>query len=105
MTGTVLKSIALAATVLVGAAMLAPQPAEAGRRNAAPFIAGLAIGAIVGGAIASDRRGYDAPPPVRYHRPRRWTPEWYDYCFAKYRSFDPHSGTYQPYHGPRRLCR
>ncbi|MBZ8135110.1 BA14K family protein [Afifella sp. IM 167] len=47
------------------------------------------------------------PPPVRryYGAPRPWTPDWYAYCSSKYRSFDPRSGTYQPYNGPRRLCR
>ena len=45
-------------------------------------------------------------PVVSYGgRPAPWTPEWYAYCNSKYRSFDPASGTFQPYHGPRRLCR
>ena len=45
-------------------------------------------------------------PVVTYdYRPAPWTPEWYDYCASKYRSFDPASGTFQPYHGHRRLCR
>ena len=49
---------------------------------------------------------YYAPPPaVYYGRPAPWTDEWYDYCASKYRSFDPVSGTFQPYHGRRRLCR
>jgi BA14K-like protein len=38
-------------------------------------------------------------------RPQPWSDEWYAYCSAKYRSFDPGSGTYQPNNGPRRLCR
>lgn len=37
--------------------------------------------------------------------PEPWSDEWYDYCARKYRSFDPSDGTYQPYGGPRRLCR
>ncbi|MBZ8134925.1 BA14K family protein [Afifella sp. IM 167] len=37
--------------------------------------------------------------------PQPWTPEWYLYCESKYRSFDPDSGTFQPYNGPRQLCR
>ncbi len=48
---------------------------------------------------------YRPAPPVYSYAPRPWTPEWYDYCHAKYRSFDPASGTFQPYNGPRRLCR
>jgi len=37
--------------------------------------------------------------------PEPWTEEWYAYCSAKYRSFDPADGTFQPYNGPRRRCR
>ncbi len=103
MTRTTIKVAALAAAVSLGAVALAPQEAQA-RSRAGPFIAGFAIGAIIGGAIASDRRHYYYAPAYRY-RPRPWTRAWYDYCFARYRSFDPYSGTYQPYHGPRRLCR
>ncbi|WP_414832009.1 BA14K family protein [Afifella sp. YEN Y35] len=51
------------------------------------------------------RRPYYGPPPVRYGAPRPWTREWYAYCSSKYRSFDPRTGTYRPYNGPRRLCR
>ncbi len=50
---------------------------------------------------------YVAPAPVVVYdeRPAPWTDEWYDYCSWKYRSFDPASGTFQPYRGGRRLCR
>jgi len=50
---------------------------------------------------------YVEPAPVIVYddRPYPWTPEWYDYCASRYRSFDPASGTFQPYHGRRRLCR
>ncbi|GAB4231500.1 MAG: hypothetical protein Kow0032_13760 [Methyloligellaceae bacterium] len=48
---------------------------------------------------------YYPPPPYYSYAPAPWTPEWYAYCASKYRSFDPRTGTYQPYHGPRRLCR
>ncbi len=37
--------------------------------------------------------------------PRPWTDAWYRYCAKKYRSFDPNSGTFQPYEGRRRMCR
>jgi len=49
---------------------------------------------------------YLEPEPVTGYdgRPSPWTPEWYDYCAWKYRSFDPASGTFQPYRGGRRLC-
>lgn len=89
------------------------------RNNGGAAIAGAIVGLGIGAAIASanqpryyDRsyRYYDAPP--RYYRAApaygRYafrSPAWYDYCAARYRSFDPRSGTFQPNHGPRRLCR
>lgn len=38
-------------------------------------------------------------------RPAPYSRAWYDYCTRKYRSFNPATGTFQPYHGRRRLCR
>lgn len=35
---------------------------------------------------------------------RPWTPEWYDYCSRRYRSFDPSSGTFMGYNGIRQMC-
>jgi hypothetical protein len=76
-------------------------------------IFGLAAGAIIGGALAQPRypRSYYYSEPVygsTYAAPvygaPMWSPEWYAKCASKYRSFDPHSGTFQPYNGPRRLC-
>ena len=49
--------------------------------------------------------GLRTPVVVYDDRPAPWTREWYAYCSSKYRSFDPASGTFQPYHGPRQLCR
>lgn len=70
-----------------------------GDAAAAGIIGGI-IGLGVGAAIANQ------PPPRRvYGHPRPWTDAWYAYCSRKYRSFDPRSGTFQPYHGPRTLCR
>lgn len=118
------KAIAVAAALGVGALAMS-EPAEA-RSRAPAIIAGVVIGGAIAGAIASERRHrrhyyapkaryyapqpYYAPrpyyaPPQRYsYRPEPWSPEWYDYCSAKYRSFDPRSGTFQPYRGPRRFC-
>lgn len=71
-------------------------------------IAGAIVGLGVGAAIASAAQPRYAPAP-RYaapaYAPRPWTREWYRYCSARYRSFDAGSGTFQPYHGPRQLCR
>lgn len=133
LTTSTLKGIAVATALSVGALTLA-SPAEAGRRHhggggaAAAAIIGLGAAAIIAG---SHRRnyydygyspGYYAPPPQPYYyapspqayygpttyrsyAPAPWTPAWYRYCSHKYRSFHARSGTYQPYHGPRQLCR
>ncbi|NBN63348.1 BA14K family protein [Microvirga tunisiensis] len=33
-----------------------------------------------------------------------WSPAWYDYCRARYRSFNPQTGTYTTYAGEQRFC-
>lgn len=68
-----------------------------GRRGAlvGAGIAGLATGAIIGGALAAQA----APGPgVAVN------PDWIAYCSQKYRSFDPASGTYLGYDGKRHAC-
>lgn len=81
-------------------------------------IIGLAAGAVIIGALSQPRHA----PPVRYHSPVRtpglhdplpvrsvryepWTPAWYEYCAAKYRSFKPATGTFTTYGGEQRFCR
>lgn len=113
------RAAALALALAVGALALAG-PAEARKSRAPAIIGGVIAGIIIGkmlqngGRYYHDGRYYYYPPPppyygparvYRYYAPMPWTPEWYAYCTRKYRSFDPASGTYQPYHGPRRLCR
>ncbi|MFN0264427.1 BA14K family protein [Tepidamorphus sp. 3E244] len=84
--------------------------------------AAAAVGAIFGfavGAMVADsyNRSYDAPPSRTYYNaptgpapvsseyaPEPFTDDWYAYCASKYRSFDPDTGTFQPYEGPRKLC-
>lgn len=117
------KGIAVAAALAVGPLALS-NPAEA-RSNVPGIIAGVAVGAIIAGAVTRHNRPYYrdhghsthyyapapryyAPPPptvVYSYAPRPWSGEWYAYCAQKYRSFDARSGTFQPYHGPRQLCR
>lgn len=87
-------------------------------------IAGAVIGLGLGAAIASanqpryiyrEQPRYYRDAPV-YYRPapravyaggryEPWSRSWYNYCSARYRSFDPGSGTFQPYNGPRQFCR
>lgn len=91
-------------------------------------VLGLAVGALAAGiATQPEPQYYDpdyAEPVYREPRPRPrpqryydtgpdvvyldgldpWTPEWYRYCEDRYRSFDPHSGTYVGYDGRRHFC-
>jgi hypothetical protein len=52
---------------------------------------GFAAGAIIGGALAAQQA--------------QGQQDWIAYCSAKYRSFDPASGTYLGYDGERHYCR
>lgn len=69
-------------------------------------IGGLALGAIVAGSRRSYAQPrYYAPAPV-YRAPRRsFSAAHHGWCSARYRSYRASDGTFQPYHGPRRLCR
>ncbi|NRG17809.1 BA14K family protein [Rhizobiales bacterium] len=94
---------------------------DAGAAVAAGVI-GFAAGAILGSALSQPRQyidpprrvygpprapayggGYGGPVTVDYS-PRPWTPEWYRYCSAKFRSFEPETGLYTTYSGVRKLC-
>lgn len=129
---SVFKGIALATGLAIGALAVTPDSAQA-RSRAPAIIAGIAAGAIIAGAVSNHHRRhhyghyyepyphyyrrhrphvsyhyyeYYDPPVAHYsYRPEPWTAEWYSYCANKYRSFDARTGTFQPYHGPRRLCR
>jgi hypothetical protein len=112
MTNPTLKAIAAAA--MIGTAALAlPAPAEAGRgSNLGAGLLGFGIGAIVGSAL-TPREVYVVPPdddyepayygPVGYGPPP-WSPEWYDYCYARYRSFNPRTGYFIGYDGAPHFC-
>jgi hypothetical protein len=79
--------------------------------------AGIAAGMLLGGLIASSPyyyggpRYYYGPPgyyPPGYYGPiyRHYGPaDWEAYCFSRYRSFDPYTGTYLGYDGRRHPCR
>ncbi len=55
---------------------------------------------------------YAAPPryvaPPRYAAPPRYgrgySPAHYQWCGQRYRSYRPGDNSFQPYHGPRRVC-
>ncbi len=79
---------------------------------------GGGVGAFTGAANASHRwnavyhqafnecmaGAYGNPHPVYAGAPEPWTPEWYQYCSAKYRSFNPQTGQYLTYSGAYKLC-
>ncbi|MCU0831932.1 MAG: BA14K family protein [Rhizobiaceae bacterium] len=89
-------------------------------------IAGLAIGAIVGGVqqqtrpvVAQPVRPVTPPQLSNAYPPRPaagphvvtvnnafepWTPAWHDWCRNRYRSFNPASGTFTGYDGVKRFC-
>jgi BA14K-like protein len=48
---------------------------------------------------------YVAPAPVVSYRAAAWTPEWYSYCEARYRSFNPSTGYFLGYDGEYHFCR
>jgi hypothetical protein len=102
----------MAAAALIGmAALTLPSPAEAGRGHAwGAGLIGFGVGAIVGSAL-TPREVYVVPPPpppayygpVSYGPPP-WSPDWYDYCSSRYRSFDPRTGYFMGYDGVPRFC-
>lgn len=126
MNRTLKTTVAAGLVVALGAATL-PAAANAGgyyhgryyggpRYNpgaaAAAGIIGFAAGAALGSALSAPRyyapapAPYYAPPaPVTYAKPQPWTPGWYSYCSAKYRSFNPQTGYFLGYDGQYHFCR
>jgi BA14K-like protein len=62
-------------------------------------VAGLAAGALIGGAIANSQAQAAVPPP-----PATVDPQLAAYCARRYRSFDPVTGTYLAVTGERIVC-
>lgn len=60
-------------------------------RSRGSFWPGAAFGAVIGGMIAAQPRYYGPSSAVRW-------------CMERYRSYDPHSGTYLGYDGRRHPC-
>ncbi len=73
---------------------------------------GFGVGAVVGSAL-TPREVYVAPPPPPPPRPvyragygpSPWSPDWYTYCYSRYRSFNPNTGTFVGYDGYEHFCR
>jgi hypothetical protein len=64
--------------------------------GAGAALGGLAAGALIGGAIASQ----GAAQPL----PQTQDPDFIAYCSRKYRSFDPVDGTFMARDGRRYMC-
>ncbi len=109
------------AAIIIGATTLvAVAPADAqwrGRRhhnNGGAVLGGLAAGAILGGIIASQQRPYYDGYAPRYYGDYAPAPSYYGgyggggdqdaYCFSRFKSYDPASGTYLGYDGRRHPC-
>lgn len=79
-------------------------------------VIGLAAGALIGGALAQPsqpQRVYQAPPTYypapqpyqAYGSFQPWSPEWYEHCSRKYRSFNAQTGTFRGYDGRDHFCK
>ncbi len=71
-------------------------------------LVGVAATAVIVSAAKAEKKRRKArrrARRVRYYHPEPWTPEWYDYCSARYRSFNPDTGYYRTYSGRYRFCR
>jgi len=55
-------------------------------------------------AYPQRRTTYYGQPSRSYRAPAPWTRDWYNACTARYRSFDPRSGTFLGYDGRRHFC-
>ena len=107
-TARVALGLAAAGTLALGITATTVDTAEAKPRYgeyAAAGVIGLAAGALIGSAIASQPRNV-----IIYERPvygglAPWTPEWYRYCSARYRSFNPNTGYFVGYDRRHHFCR
>ena len=113
-----IATFALIASLATAASITMPtsQAQAAGGRNAAfaaGAITGLAVGAIAyhghrhygHGYYRPHHRPYRPRPAYYRGRPAPWTGAWYDYCSARYRSFNPRTGYFMGYDGRRHFCR
>jgi hypothetical protein len=99
--------VSVAALAVAATAVLAVSPANAQWRHhhhhhrgyyGGSALGGFTAGAIIGGALAAQRPYYYAPGPV--YR----SGDADAYCFSRFKSYDPGSGTYLGYDGYRHPC-
>jgi hypothetical protein len=96
----------VAAALVAATAVVAATPADAQwrrhhhhhRHHGGAALGGFAAGAILGSALAAQRPYYYAPRPVY------GAGDADAYCFSRFKSYDPASGTYLGYDGLRHPC-
>lgn len=110
------KLLTIGAVVAVLAGSFAATTSAEARwrgRGGGAFIGGLAAGALIGGAFAYGRPYYGYGPyyggygPTYYAPPPVYSAPGGDadaYCFSRFKSYDPASGTYLGYDGYRHPC-
>ncbi|MXN63489.1 hypothetical protein GR183_01105 [Stappia sp. GBMRC 2046] len=85
-----------------------PPRKKRGKDNAGAAVAagiiGLAAGAILGSTLSKPQQREYIDPPIPAGGYEPWSPAWFRYCRAKYRSFDPDTGYYLAYSGQYRFC-
>ena len=107
-----LLTATLAAATLITAPVMTAENAFAGRKakNTAYILGGVLGGLVLADAFSKSAKAQPAPPayyppqPV-YYGPQPWTGEWYEYCRARYRSFDANTGYFVGYDGRYYFCR
>lgn len=104
-----MKTALVISAALIGTSFSSVTPVNATHKIGHAIVGGV-IGGIIGGAIINNQRRrpvYVQPAPV-YVQPapvyRNLPAAHYNWCFRKFRSYHQPSNTYQPYHGPRRIC-
>ena len=104
---------ALAAVTLITAPLATAESAFAGRKtkNTAYILGGVLGGLVLADALRNKSHAKPAPSPTYYpsrpvyYGPQPWTGEWYEYCRARYRSFDANTGYFVGYDGRYHFCR
>lgn len=62
-------------------------------------------GAIIGSWLWRQWTQPEPPVVIQPQALAPWTPEWYQFCTGRYRSFNPQTGYYMGYDGNPHFCR
>jgi len=98
-----ITAVALTAVIAATSLSVSSNEAAAGKWHkgfAAGVAGGLAVG-IVGLALTQRQHA----PVYYYGAPPVGSPAWYQYCAAKYKSFNPNTGMYLSYNHGWQYCR